>query len=579
MSDTEADAPPSVTGRAAGATGPAPGDAAPAAVDQASESAPAPASPAPDPRAVPAAGARRTARAVGLISAATMLSRVLGLVREQFFAALLGASWLADAFNVAFRIPNLLRDLFAEGALAQAFVPTFKSALKRDGKAAAHALANRVAGTVLVVVGLIVIAGTALAPGIVQAMAGDFADVPGKLDLTILLTRVMMPFLVIVSLSAVAMGMLNAQERFAAPALAPACFNVMSIAVGVALYLAGVSGTWVAVGWAVGAVLGGLAQLGVQLPGLWRSGYRPRLRPDLLLRDPGVRRVALLMAPAVGGLAAVQLNIFINTMFASSEDGAVSWLNYAFRFLQLPIGVFGVAIATVSTTRYADAAADGDRAALSAHLREGLRLVLFLTVPATVGLLLLGEPIIRLIFERGRFHAQDTQATAVALELFATGLVAYAAVKVVAPAFYAMNMARIAVVASMSAVAGNLLVNFTLHPIYGYRILALGTASAALLNFAMLYIMFHRRIHAVPHRDLAVYLVRVGAASAVMAACVWASWQGVRALVGIDGFGARLLGALAPVTVGVLAYALACRALRIEELGQILARLRRRRRR
>jgi putative peptidoglycan lipid II flippase len=592
MSDTESDAPPSSTGRAPGpagpapgatapapgATTPAPGDAAPRTLDQASESSPAP-SPPQAPPAAGATGPRRTARAVGLISAATMLSRVLGLVREQFFAALLGASWLADAFNVAFRIPNLLRDLFAEGALAQAFVPTFKSALKRDGKAAAHALANRVAGTVLVVVGLIVIAGTVLAPGIVQGMAGDFADVPGKLDLTILLTRIMMPFLVIVSLSAVAMGMLNAQERFAAPALAPACFNVMSILVGVTLYLAGVSGTWVAIGWAVGAVLGGLAQLGVQLPGLWRSGYRPRLRPDLLLRDPGVRRVALLMAPAVGGLAAVQLNIFINTMFASSEDGAVSWLNYAFRFLQLPIGVFGVAIGTVSTTRYADAAADGDRAALSAHLREGLRLVLFLTVPATVGLLVLGEPIIRLIFERGRFHAQDTQATTVALELFATGLVAYAAVKVVAPAFYAMNMARIAVVASMSAVAGNLLVNFTLHPIYGYRILALGTASAALLNFAMLYIMFHRRIHAVAHRDLAVYLARVGAASAVMGACVWASWQGVSALVGIDGFGARLLGALAPVTVGVLAYALACRALRIEELGQILSRLRRRRRR
>ena len=557
MSDTEAARPH--------AAGPA---AAPRMTDPPSDAAP-PASPSPPGRAA--------ARAVGMISAATMLSRVLGLVREQFFAALLGASWLADAFNVAFRIPNLLRDLFAEGALAQAFVPTFKAAFKRDGKAQAYTLANRVAGTALVVVGLIVIAGAALAPGIVQAMAGDFAEVPGKLELTILLTRIMMPFLAIVSLSAVAMGMLNAQERFAAPALAPACFNVMSIVVGLGLYLAGVSGTWVAIGWAGGAVLGGLAQLGVQLPSLWRSGYRPRLRADLLLRDPGVRRVALLMAPAVGGLAAVQLNIFINTMFASSEDGAVSWLNYAFRFLQLPIGVFGVAIATVSTTRYADAAADGDRAALSAHLREGLRLVLFLTVPATVGLLLLGEPIIRLIFERGRFHAQDTQATAVALELFATGLVAYAAVKVVAPAFYAMNMARVAVIASMSAVAGNLLINVTLHPIYGYRILALGTASAALLNVAVLYVMFHRRIHAVPHRDLAVYLMRVAAAGAVMGACVWGAWQGVRALVGIDGMGARLLGVLAPVTVGVAVYALACRALRIEELSQIVARLRRRR--
>jgi putative peptidoglycan lipid II flippase len=551
----------------------APGDApdgAPApAPEPAAASAPAT---APPPRS-------RTGRAVGLISAATMLSRVLGLVREQFFAALLGASWFADAFNVAFRVPNLLRDLFAEGALAQAFVPTFKATLKQGGKPAAYALANRVAGSLLVLVGLVVIAGAVFAPGIVRVMAGDFSDVPGKLGLTITLTRIMMPFLVIVSLSAVAMGMLNAQERFAGPALAPACFNVTSIAVGAALYLAGVSGEWVAMGWAVGAVLGGLAQLGVQLPGLWRAGYRPRPALDLLLRDPGVRRVALLMVPAVSGLAAVQLNIFINTMFASAEDGAVSWLNYAFRFLQLPIGVFGVAIATVSTTRYADAAADGDRAALARHLREGLRLVMFLTVPATVGLLVLGEPIIRLIFERGRFHALDTQATTAALELYAVGLVAYAAVKVVAPAFYATDLSRVAVYASMSAVAGNLLLNVTLHPIYGYRILALGTAAAALLNFGVLYVMFHRRIHAVAHRDLLAYLARVGAASAAMGACVWASWQGLRALAGIDGFGARLLGALGPVVVGVIAYVLACRALRIEELDLMLARVRRRRRR
>ncbi|WP_428262350.1 murein biosynthesis integral membrane protein MurJ [Haliangium sp.] len=535
--------------------------------------------PAPaDPAADPAARRKRTAGAVGMISAATMLSRVLGLVREQLFAALLGASAFADAFNVAFRIPNLLRDLFAEGALAQAFVPTFKASLKRDGKAAAFALANRVAGTLLVVIGLIVIAGVLTAPGIVSVMAGDFAEIPGKLGLTVTLTRIMMPFLAIVSMSAVAMGMLNAQDRFAAPALAPACFNVMSILVGLGLHLSGASGPSVAIGWAIGAVLGGLAQIGIQLPGLLRAGFRPFLRPDLLLRDPGVRRVALLMAPAVGGLAAVQLNIFINTMFASSEDGAVSWLNYAFRFLQLPIGVFGVAIATVSTTRYADAAADGDRPAMAEHLREGLRLVLFLTVPATAGLLLLGEPIIRLIFERGQFTASDTQSTTAALELFVVGLCAYAAVKVVAPAFYAVNRARIPVLASISAVAGNLIMNITLHPLYGYRILALGTATAAILNFTILYMMFQRHIGATGHTALLRYLARVGLAAAIMSAAVWATWTGLDTWLGTAGFVVRLVGALAPVAVGGLVYALACRVLRVEELSLLLARLRRRRR-
>jgi putative peptidoglycan lipid II flippase len=502
-----------------------------------------------------------------------MLSRLLGLAREQLFAALLGASLYADAFNVAFRIPNLLRDLFAEGALAQAFVPTFKASLEREGTDSAYALGNRVAGTLLAIIGLIVLLAAIFAPFIVEAMAGDFGDVPGKFELTVTLTRVMLPFLAIVSMAAVAMGMLNAQDRYLAPALAPASFNVMSITVGTALYLSGASAQWVAIGWAIGTVLGGLAQLGVQLPSLWRSGFRPRPRADLGLRDPGVRRIALLMAPAIGGLAAVQINIFVNTMFASSEAGAVSWLNYAFRFLQLPIGVFGVAIATVSTTRYADASALGDRDAMTAHLREGLRLVLFLTVPATLGLLLLGEPIIRLLFERGRFTAFDTQATTAALHFFVIGLCAYAAVKVMAPAFYAVNMARIPVLASISAVAGNLILNITLHPLYGYRVLALGTAVAALLNFAILYAMFHRRVHAVEHLDLLKYALRVLAASAMMGAVVWASYRGVVRLIGTSGFGVRFVAAMGPVLIGALAYAVACHALRIEELKHYTGKL------
>ena len=525
----------------------------------------------------PPARRQHLGRAVGLISAATMLSRVLGLVREQLFAALLGASLFADAFNVAFRIPNLLRDLFAEGALAQAFVPTFKASLKQEGKARAYALANRVAGTLLTLIAIIVVLAIAFAPSIVGVLAEDFAEIPGKLTLTVTLTRIMMPFLAIVSMAAVAMGMLNAQSHFAAPALAPASFNVMSILVGAALYVTGVAGPWVAVGWSIGTLLGGLAQLGVQMPSLWRAGFRPRPWPDLRLRDAGVRRVGLLMAPAVGGLAAVQINIFINTMFATTENGAVSWLNYAFRFLQLPIGVFGVAIATVSTTRYADAAAEGDRPALAGHLREGLRLVLFLTVPATVGLLLLSEPIIRLIFQHGRFTAFDTWATAQALELFVVGLCAYAAVKVVAPAFYAVNMARIPVIASISAVAGNLAINVALHPIYGYRILALGTAAAAVLNFMVLYVMFNRRIRTVDHLDLMRYLGRVGLAAAAMGGLVWLTWRGLHDAVGTTGLGARLAGALVPVTVGGLAYGAACHLLGVEEVRLLLARLRRRR--
>ncbi|HWM85491.1 MAG TPA: murein biosynthesis integral membrane protein MurJ, partial [Kofleriaceae bacterium] len=289
----------------------------------------APARPAPR-----TTGGHRLVRTAGLISAATMLSRLLGLVREQLFAVLLGATRFADAFIVGFRIPNLLRDLFAEGALSQAFVPTFKSSLKRDGTQAAYRLGNRVAGTLLALIATVTILAAAAAPEIVHVMAGDFLDTPGKFDLTVLLTRIMMPFLAMVSLAAVAMGMLNAQNRYATPALAPATFNLVCIAIGLLLWLLGLDGTKVVIGWALATLLGGAAQLFIQIPALWRQGWRPRLGLDLGLRDPDVRRVAKLMVPAIAGLAAVQVNVFVNTIFATQEAGAVAWLNYAFRFLQ-----------------------------------------------------------------------------------------------------------------------------------------------------------------------------------------------------------------------------------------------------
>jgi putative peptidoglycan lipid II flippase len=263
-------------------------------------------------------------------------------------------------------------------------------------------------------------------------------------------------------------------------------------------------------------------------------------------------------------------------MFASSTSGAVSWLNYAFRFLQLPIGVFGVAIATVTTTRFAEAAADRDREAMGSQLMESLRLVAFLTVPATVGLMVLGEPIIRLIFERGKFDAGDTLATTMALEYFAIGLVSYAAVKVLAPAFYATDQARIPMIASMTAVAGNLILNITLHQIYGWRILALGTAIAALLNFGMLYVMFDRRVQRFHHLALLAYLIRIGVAAGIMGLACWGSYQGILESMGSNGLAARAAGALGPITVGILVYAAACWVLRVEELAPLWRRLRRR---
>src|SRR5690606_9192610 len=364
----------------------------------------------PSQREASARAPSRMGARAALVSAATMLSRVLGLVREQLFAALLGASAFADAFVVAFRIPNLLRDLFAEGALSAAFVPTFTDTLKNQGRERAIRLANLVIGAILVVVGSLTLLGIFLAPWIVDAMAPGFGAVEGKRDITILCTRIMFPFLPLVSLAAVTMGQLNAQERFGPPAFASALFNVVAIVGGAFLFWAAAREEQAVIGWSIFTLFGGAAQLLVQVPAARELGHRFRLVIDFA--DPGLRRIARLMGPATVGLAATQVNLFVNTIFASRVEGAPAWLIYAFRLMQLPIGVFSVAVATIATAGLARRAAARDLEGMRSTLGQGLRLVAFLAVPSMLGLVALREPIVRLLFEHGRFRPEDTIATA-----------------------------------------------------------------------------------------------------------------------------------------------------------------------
>src|SRR4029079_11394730 len=282
---------------------------------------------------------------------------------------------------------------------------------------------------------------------------------------------VMLPCLPLVSFAAVTMGMLNAQERFATPAAAPAMFNVVTIGWAALLVALGLGPAQVAMGWAVGTLLGASAQFLVQVPPLRKDGWR--FRPEWAPGDPGIRAIAALMAPATVGLAALQVNIFVRTVFASHEPGAVSWLQYAFRILYLPIGVFGVAVGTVATTGLARRAAAGDVEGLRDTLRRSISLVAFLTIPATVGLIVLARPIVRLLFERGRFHAADTENTATALALFSIGLVAFTRVKALAPAVYALGRARVPLPARAGAAAVNLAVIVLPPARLGYRAIAL----------------------------------------------------------------------------------------------------------
>jgi putative peptidoglycan lipid II flippase len=519
----------------------------------------------------PAGGA--VARQAGKVSAATFLSRVLGLLRDQVFAALFGAGTAADAFNMAFRVPNLVRDLFAEGAMSASFVPTFTEWRERHGDTAAWALGRQLMSTLLAVLLGLCALGWIFAPQILALMAGGFAAVPGKLELTVDLTRLMLPFLPAVALAAAAMGMLNARGVFFLPALAPALLNVGMVVFGLALIPACRAAGWpVIAGFAVAVVLGGLLQFACQLPALARLGFHFRL--EWPTWHPGVRRVAALMLPATVGLAATQLNVFVSQAIAASfREGSVSWLQYAFRLMQLPIGLFGVAVATVSLPALSRAAVRGDLPGVRATLSESVRLVFLLTVPAALFLAVFAEPVIALLFQYGRFHAGDTAATAQALVMYCAGLPAFAAVGIFTRAYYALGDTRTPVRATFAAVGLNLGLNLLLvGPLVGlglaHRGLALATSATSLANLALLALLLRPRLGGVDGARMLGSLVRIALAAAVPAAL--AAWA-LGALPAAAGAPPWTRGALVAGggLAGLAVLVAMLRLLRVEELAML----------
>ncbi len=485
-------------------------------------------------------------------------------------AAFFGAGTQTDAFNVAFRVPNLLRDLFAEGALSAAFVPTFTATEHKDGRDRAWALGAQVMNALLITLALVTVLGFVIAPWLVPLLAPGFDKVPGKLELTITLSRIMLPFLLFVALAAAAMGMLNAVRRFTVPALAPVFLNLGMIVAGVALIpVFRQAGQPAILAMAVGVLVGGFLQFAVQVPTLWKLGFRPAWPP--LLTHPGVRRIAALMVPATVGLAATQLNLFVNTILASLLiEGSVSWLAYAFRLMQLPIGVFGVALATVSLPTVSRHAVTGDRVALRDTLAGAVRLVFALTLPATFGLLALSEPIVRLLYQRGRFVAADTDRTAAALAAYCLGLCAYAAVKVLVPAFYALGDTKTPVRASFLSVAVNLSGNLLLMQSLGHVGLALSTSLTMLFNFGQLSWAMRKKLGRFEGRRLLSTVARTAAASAAMAVLLrilvlvtttW--WRG--------SFGGAALVVGSGLVAGALLTWALYRAFRVAELADLEA--------
>jgi len=513
-------------------------------------------------------------RSAGIVSGAVLLSRVSGLAREIVMARLFGAGQAYDAFLLGFRIPNLTRDMFAEGALSSAFVPTFSEYLAGKGKREAAILANLVGTAIIAIVGVFCVLGVWFSPALVGLLAPGFSQTPGKFELAVHMTRIMFPFLLLVALAAQAMGVLNACNQFGVPALASTFFNIGSMGFGLALgfWL----GPWLGLspieGMAWGVVAGGALQLFWQLPSLWRAGFA--FHPRLDWSHPGLLHIFRLMGPAILGNAAVQINVMVNTNFASSiqdslrgPDGPVSWLGYGFRFFQLPLGLFGVAVASATLPSISRSLVSGEMDEFRRTLSRSLGVVFLLTVPSSVGLIVLGRAMIAAIYEGGKFDSYDTEQTALALSCYAVGLAGYAAIKVLNPAFYALNDSRTPMVVSLISIAINFaaassLMRFTR---LGHAGLALSTSAVALFSSVCLFWILRKRAGGVYGRDLASSIWKILLAALMMGAVVGVvsgivdQWLGVGRL-------ASLANLAASIPAGLLVFWASCRLLGVPEL-------------
>jgi len=491
-------------------------------------------------------------------------------------ARLFGAGAVYDAFLLGNRVPNLLRNLFAEGALSQAFIPIFTRVLAAKGKEEARELSNAVATALLLVTGAVSLLGIVFAPQVVALLAPGFAQSPGKFQLTVLLIRIMFPFLMLVALAAQAMGVLNSCDVYGAPAVAPAFYNIGSVGVGLALgYTIGRAfDQGLIVCMACGVLVGGAMQLAWQLPGLWRAGFA--FRPRLDFRHPQLRELARLMVPAILGSGAMQINALVNTRLASTItagtghaiDGPVSWLGYAYRFLQFPLGLFGVAVASATLPAASRAAAR--TADFRAIVSRSLGAILLLTIPSSVGLAVLGESMIGLVYQGGRFDAYDTRQTASALTCYSVGLAGLAAIKILAPAFYALDDALTPMWISVASIGLNLAVALALlrWTSLGHAGLALASSSVALGGAAALFEVLRRRIGGVEGRALGASALKILVAAGLMGVACWLASKGV-----LGHFGSRANSRIAQFTnlavsvpLGIGLFAGLARLLRVPEL-------------
>ena len=502
-------------------------------------------------------------RSTRVVTVVTLLSRFFGYVRDLAIAMLLGTSLAADAFVIAFRLPNLLRRLMAEGAMTGAFIPVFTSYRAERPEAESWDFARRMFWTLGTILAGITLLGIIFAPELVRLFT-LFSPNPEQWSRAVLLTRITFPYCVLVALTALAGAALNTVRVFGLPATVPIFLNLAIIAAAVAAW-------WLrypqpAVALAVGVVLGGVLQVMVQVPALVRRGMNFGFR--LGLGHPGVRRVGRLMLPAVAGVGIYQVNVLVSTVFATQSEGWVSALYYADRLMEVALGVYAMSVATVVLPVMSQQAVEKKFEEMRSTLTFALRNVAFVVVPAAVGLMVLRDPLVRVLFQHKAFGANSTDLTAWALLFYALGLPAFAAVRLVVQGLYAMQDTISPVRAAAVAFIANVILCFVLVGPLGHGGLALATSLASYLNLALHYIAFRHRAGAVDEARLGLSVGRTLAAAAGMAVVCWLLKVEL-GLMEVQGFASLLGWCLATVAAGMGVYLGLAWVLRAEELGEV----------
>jgi len=540
----------------------------------------------------------QTKKRAFIATLAILGSRVFGLIREQVFAFFFGAGAMLDAFVVAFRIPNLLRDLFAEGALSQSFVAIFSKKLATEGDEEAFALANKVSGFIVLLMAFLVTLGIIFSPQIVRVFATGFTG--EKYELTVTLMRIMFPFIFFVSLAALLMGILNAKNKFFIPQSASTFFNITSIVAGL-LFAYWLSPDYITqtfrklmyqeavtvsdflaisnaiAGMALGTVLGGLVQYLIQLPSLFKLGYKPKW--DFKLKDDALIKVLKLTGPAIIGGAAVQVNVLVNTEFASFlGNGPVSYLNFAFRFMQFPLGVFGVAIAVASAPALAKMVAQKKTTDFLKTIQGSIQMSLFFSIPSMVGLIFLGQEIISLIYQHGHFSAEDTLQTSLALTAYSFGIASYSLIKIYQPAYLAFHDARTPMRVSIFSILINLGINslFIFVLKLPFWSLAMGTAVVALVNIFILTVLFRKKMPMIWSDDLVINMMKIVVASTVMGAALYFGLPILSEMFPSISLFNKLLLVFIPLTGAVILYLLLGLIMQIPDARFFLNKLLRR---